>query len=160
MSVDQTILRISSVRPVDNFKEIKTVSLLGGMEFQPVGADGELRHGQLGETFYGNKADTYGILSTITRTDFINDDLNALTAIPKRIGRGGMLKLNDLGWREFLDNATFFSVANKNLTGSELNDVGLDWTESRYNLLGDPDGQPLGVPAKSCWCRRPRKPWP
>ncbi len=148
MSVDQTILRISSVRPVDNFKEIKTVSLLGGMEFQPVGADGELRHGQLGETFYGNKADTYGILSTITRTDFINDDLNALTAIPKRIGRGGMLKLNDLGWREFLDNATFFSVANKNLTGSELNDVGLDWTESRYNLLEDPDGQPLGVPAK------------
>jgi hypothetical protein len=30
-------------------------------------------------------------MTSVTRTDLINDDLGALTAVPQRIGRGGAL---------------------------------------------------------------------
>jgi hypothetical protein len=146
MAVDQTLLRICAVRNVSDFKEIKTVSLTGGLMFQDVGADGELKHGQLGEVAYGNKADTRGIIFAITRTDMINDDLGALTAVPKRIGRGGMLKLNDIGWREFLDNASFFSAGNGNTSTVEgrLNSTGLSEAETKFLSQTDPDGNILG----------------
>lgn len=147
MSVDQTLLRIASIRPVNDFKEIKTVSLTGGMMFQPVGQDGELKHGQVGEVVFSNKADTYGILFSITRTDYINDDLNALTAVPRRIGRGGMLKLNDIGWKEFLDNATFFSTGNLNVSTDDgtMSIAGLSEAEIVFSSQLDPDGNPIGI---------------
>ena len=147
MSVDQTILRIAAIRPVNDFKEITTVSLTGGMMFEPVGPDGELHHGAVGQKAYANKADTYGILFAITRQDMINDDLGALTSVPRRIGRGGMLKLNDIGWTEFLDNSSFFAVGNANInTGvADMTIGGLAATETIFMDQTDPDGNPLGA---------------
>jgi len=147
MSVDQTPLRIAAIRPVRDFKTINTMSLTGHLQFEQVGPGGELKHGTLGEETYTNKADTYGIILAVTRTDIINDDLGALTAVPRRIGRGGMLKLNDIFWTEFLNNSTFFTTArgNANEAVADMTAGGLAATETIFMNQTDPDGKPLGV---------------
>jgi hypothetical protein len=148
LSIDQTPLRVGKVRPVRDFKQTTTVSLTGGLMFKKIGPDGELKSAELGETVYLNQADTYGIICQITRTDIINDDLNALTAVPTRIGRGGMLKLNDLFWSTFLNNSSFFTSGNKNVNtgaGSALSFAGLSAAEVVFMNQQDPDGNPLGI---------------
>jgi hypothetical protein len=150
MAVDQTPLAIASVRSVRDFKQITTVSLTGDLIFKELTPAGEIQHGTLADESYTNQADTYARMLAITRKDIINDDLGALTAAPRRLGRGGMLKLNDIFWKVFLDNSTFFTAARTNVstaTGA-LTTAGLAATETIFMSLTDPDGLPLGVSPK------------
>jgi phage major head subunit gpT-like protein len=82
--------------------------------YEKVGPAGELKHATAGELSYTNQVETYGRMFAITRQDIINDDLGALTAIPKKLGRGAALKLNDVFWTVFLNNSTFFASGNAN----------------------------------------------
>ena len=151
MSVDQTALALSATRNVRNFQTTTTVSLTGALMFEKLGAAGEIKHGTLGDVTYTNKADTYAQMLAITRQDQINDDLGALTSAPRRLGRGGMLMLNDIWWTKFLGlvNASFFASGNNNInTGvADMTVGGLDATETIFMNQTDPDGKPLGVMA-------------
>lgn len=146
-AVDNTFMEIATIRSVRDFKEITTVSLTGDLMFEKVGKGGEIPHGTLGEETYGNKADTYAKMLAITRQDMINDDVGALTNVPRRLGRGSKLKLNDIGWAEFLDNSTFFTAGNGNVnTGvADMTVGGLAATEAIFEAMTDPDGKPLGA---------------
>lgn len=146
-AVDQTPLRIAAIRSVRDFKTITTVSLTGGFQFEKLSPAGEIPHATPGELSYTNKADTYGIMFAVTRTDYINDDLGALTAVPRKIGRGGMLKLNDIFWAEFLNNSSFFTSGNVNVNTAvaDMTIGGLDATETIFNDQTDADGKPLGA---------------
>ncbi len=154
-TVDMTPMRIASIRNVRNFQQITTVSLVGDTQFEKLGAAGEIKHGTLGEVVYTNKADTYAKMLAITRQDIINDDLGALTVVPRKLGRGAGLKLNDIFWTAFLRGETdgFFASSHTNPTGnSNLNagaaDVtvgGLDATYTLFMNQIDPDGKPLGI---------------
>jgi hypothetical protein len=114
--------------------------------FEQLSPAGEIPHGELGETVYTNQADTYAKMFAITRKDIINDDLGALTRVPRRLGRGGMLKLNDLFWTVFLDNSTFFASGNSNVSTADgtLGLTGLQQAEAIFMNQTDPDGLPLG----------------
>jgi hypothetical protein len=149
-SIDRTALDISAIRPVRDFKTITTISLTGGFQFEKLTADGEIPHATPGELTYTNKADTYGIMFAVTRQDYINDDIGALTAVPRRIGRGGMLKLNDIVWTEFLNNSSFFTAGNNNVnTGvADMTTGGLAATEAIFMAQTDADGKPLGAMPK------------
>lgn len=147
MAVDQTPLRIAAIRAVRDFKQITTVSLTGGMLFEKLGAGGEIKHKEVSELSYTNQADTYAAMFAITRRDIINDDLGVLTAVPRRLGRGGMLKLNDIFWTEFLNNSAFFTSGNSNVstdTGA-LGLTGLQQAETIFMNQTDADGLPLGA---------------
>lgn len=146
-AVDMTPLRIAAVRPVNDFKTITTVSLTGDLQFDKIGASGEIKHGTLGETAYSNKADTYARMLSITRQDIINDDMGALTSVPRRLGRGAGLKLNDIFWSKFLNNSAFFTTARKNVNEGVANMTvgGLTATETIFMDQVDPDGKPLGI---------------
>ena len=146
-AVDQTPLRISSIRNVRDFKTITTVSLTGDLQFEKVGTSGEIIHGELGDLAYTNKADTYARMLAITRTDIINDDLGALTSVPRRLGRGAMLALNNIFWTEFLNNGAFFAADNDNVNEgvADMTVGGLGATELIFMSQTDPDGKPLGV---------------
>jgi hypothetical protein len=149
-AVDQTPLRIAAIRSVSDFKQITTVSLTGGFQFEKLSPAGEIPHAAPGELTYTNQADTYGIMFAVTRKDYINDDLGALTAVPRKIGRGGMLKLNDIFWTEFLNNSSFFTSgrANVNEGVADITIGGLDATETIFNNQTDADGKPLGAMAQ------------
>jgi len=148
-AVDQTCLRISNIRNVTDFKTITTTSLTDGVIFEKVGPAGEIKHGTLGELTYSNKADTYAKMLAITRTDYINDDLGALTLVPKKLGNGAMKKLNDIFWTEFLAlvGANFFATGNSNInTGAaDMTIGGLKATEVIFMNQTNPDGTPLGL---------------
>jgi len=149
-AVDMTPMAIAAVRPVRDFKQITTVSLTGHLMFEELGASGEIKHGAVSDMTYTNQADTYARMLAITRKDIINDDLGALTAVPRRLGRGGALKLNDIFWTVFLDNSTFFAGGNSNVnTGvANMTVAGLEATETIFLNQTDPDSKPLGVQAK------------
>lgn len=152
-AIDMAPLQIAPVRSVRNFQTITTAAMSGNLNFEKVGATGEIPHGNLGETTYTNKADTYAKMLTISRQDIINDDLGALTAAPRKLGRGAATKLNEIFWTEFLAlvGASFFASGNSNInTGvADMTVGGLDATEVIFKNQTDPDGLPLGIMPKT-----------
>jgi hypothetical protein len=146
-AVDMTPMRIAAIRPVNDFKTVTTVSLTGDLQFDKLGAAGEIKHGTIGEEVYSNKADTYARMLAVTRNDIINDDLGALTAVPRRLGRGAALKLNDIFWTKFLNNSAFFTGGRNNVNTGVANMTvgGLTATETIFMNQTDPDGKPLGL---------------
>ena len=147
-SVEQTWRSICSVRNVSDFKTVTSYRLVGREQYEQVAPGGELKHGTLGEEKYENRADTYGLLLTIDRRDVINDDLGAITTVPRKLGRGSGLKINDVFWSAFLNNATFFTAGNNNyLTGVDtlLSIDGLTKAEIAFLEQVDADGKPTGV---------------
>lgn len=158
-AVEDTWKAISAVRPVNDFKAITSYRLTGDLEFEEVGSTGELKHGELGEQSYSNQAKTYGKMLALTRTNIINDDLGALAATPRMLGRGGALKLNKVFWTAFMDNSTFFAATHTTAgdTGNANYDEGADTAlsidaltlaEMMFLNQVDDRGNPLGVVPK------------
>jgi len=147
-SVESSWREIAARRNVSDFKQVTSYRLTGGFEYEEVGPDGELKHAQLGEQAYANRAKTYGKMFALTRQDLINDDLGAITAVPRRLGRGAVLKLNEVFWRTFLDSAAFFSAANHNFLDGADTVLGIDGLTKAEQLFldqTDPDGNPVAV---------------
>ena len=147
-SVERTWRNITSIRNVSDFKAVTSYRLIGKDQYEQVAPGGELKHGTLGEESYSNKADTYGLLLSIDRRDVINDDLGAITTVPRKLGRGSGLKINDVFWSVFLDNSAFFTAGRNNyLTGSDtaLSIDALTKAEKTFLEQVDADGKPIGV---------------
>ncbi len=147
-SVERTWRNICAIRNVSDFKTVTSYRLIGSEQYEQVAPGGELKHGTLGEESYSNKADTYGLMLSVDRRDIINDDLGAITQVPRKLGRGSGLKINDIFWATFLDNAAFFTAGNNNyLTGatSALGIDGLTKAETSFMEQVDSDGKPIGV---------------
>jgi hypothetical protein len=138
---------ISSVRSVNDFKTLTSYRLNGGFKFEKVANGGELKNAAASDESRTISADTYGIMTSVTRTDLINDDLGALTAVPQRIGRGGALKLNDVFWASFQDDSAFFTTGrgNKKTTAGALSLANLKAIATLFRKLKDPDGNPVAV---------------
>jgi len=149
-AVDMTPMAIAPVKNVRDYKQITTVSLTGDLQYLPLGPDGQIKHGTLGNEKYNNQADIYARMLAVTEKDIVNDDLGALTVVPRRLGRGAALKLNDLFWTVFLNNSAFFTSGrnNVNTAVADITLGGLDATETIFNDQTDPDGKPLGLMAK------------
>jgi phage major head subunit gpT-like protein len=147
-AVESTWRDIAAIRSVRDFKQVSSYSLTGGFVYEEIPPGGELKHATVGETAYTNQAKTYGRMFGIDRRDLINDDLDALTAVPRRLGRGGALKLNDVFWMEFLNNAAFFTAGNNNYADGAGTALGIDsltQAETMFLDQTDPDGHPLAV---------------
>ncbi len=147
-AVERTWRNICAVRNVSDFKTVTSYRLIGKDQYEQVPPGGELKHGTLGNETYTNKADTYGLLLAIDRRDIINDDLGAITTVPRKLGRGSGLKINDVFWATFMKNSTFFTADNKNyLTGADtaLTIDGLTKAEVAFMDLTDSDGKPIGI---------------
>lgn len=148
MNVEQTLFRIAAKKNASDFKEMTSYRLTGAFQYELVGPGGEIPHGKVSEQSFTNKVDTYGVMFAVTRQDQINDDLGALTALPQRIGRGAGLKVLDVGWTAFLDNASFFTTGNLNYfsgAATTLQSSSLKTAVQMFRKQTDPDGKPLGI---------------
>jgi hypothetical protein len=145
--VESSWRSISSVRSVNDFKALTSYRLNGGMKFEKVAPGGELKNAAVSDESRTISAETYGIMTSVTRNDLINDDLGALTAVPQRIGRGGALKLNDVFWASFQDDSAFFTTGrgNKKTTAGALSLANLKAIATMFRKLKDPDGNPVAV---------------
>ena len=147
-SVERTWRNVCAVRNVSDFKTVTSYRLIGKDQYELVAPGGEIKHGTLGNETYSNRADTYGLMLSIDRRDIINDDLGAITTVPRKLGRGSGLKINDVFWSVFLNNAAFFTTGNKNyLSGADtaLSIDGLTKAEIAFMDQVDSDGKPIGV---------------
>jgi len=151
MSVEAAWQMISDIQSVSDFKTITRYRLTGDDVYEKVAPGGEIKHGTLGEESFTNKADTFAKMLAVTRQDLINDDLGALTTVPRKLGRGAGLKLNSIFWTEFLaDHATFFPTdgSEGNYVGgtaSALSIAGLNGAVTKMRRQTDKDGNPISV---------------
>jgi phage major head subunit gpT-like protein len=106
---------ISKIVPVNDFKTHTFVRLLDDLAFEEVGSGGELTHGTLADATMTAQAYTYGRMLAITRQQIINDDLGALSDVPRRLGRAAAQKFNSLYWTKFLAADNFFHSSNGNV---------------------------------------------
>ncbi len=144
MNVDQSWREVSGIGSVNDFKEVSKYSLSGDMKYKQVGPGGELKHGEIGSVKYVNQADTYGILFGINRQNMINDDLDVLSTVPNRMGRGAGINFNDVFWTRFLNNAAFYTAGNNNLIEvGPLSIAELRRMVTASRLQTDPDGRPM-----------------
>jgi len=146
-SVESAWRQISAVRSVNDFKAVSQYRLNGGFKFQKVANGGEIKNAAAKDEVRTISAETYGVMTSVTRTDLINDDLGALTAVPQRIGRGGALTLNDVFWASFKDDSTFFTTnkKNKKTSATALSSAGLVEALTLYRKLVDRDGNPMAT---------------
>ena len=145
--------QVAQIKAVRDFKQHTSYRLLDSLAYEEVGPGGEIKHGTASEESYSRQARTYGSMLTITRTDLINDDLSAFDDLRVRIGRGALTKFNQIFWAAFLNNSTFFSSGNANVStggGSALDaaGVGLQAAVLKFRQLksGDEksvDGEPV-----------------
>jgi len=147
-AVESVWEQISLVRPLNDLKAATGVRLDGGFVFDEVGNDGKLKSADAGDAARTLQAKTYGRMSSITRTDIINDDLGALTAVPRRLGRGAALKFNQVFWAAFeASNSTYFQGATAG-AGNALAIGSVETAYGAYRSLSDPDSAPLGITPK------------
>lgn len=147
-SVERTWRNICAVRNVSDFKTVTSYRLIGKDQYELVNPGGELKHGSLGNELFTNKADTYGLMLSIDRRDIINDDLGAITTVPRKLGRGSGLKINDIFWSTFLNNSSFFTAGAKNYISGATTALTIDGlTEGEVKFMDqtDSDGKPIGV---------------
>lgn len=147
-SVERTWRNICAVRNVRDFKTVKSYRLIGRDQYELVGPGGELKHGTLGEESFENRADTYGLMLTIDRRDIINDDLDAISTVPRKLGRGSGLAINNVFWTTFMANASFFTTARGNYAEgatTALTIDGLTTAEQLFFDMEDSDGAPIGI---------------
>ncbi len=154
--VDETWRKICKFSSVNDFKTNHRYRLTSEFKFEKIGDGGEMKHGKIDEMKFTQKAETYGIMFALTRQMIINDDLSALTDIPRQIGMGAAEAIMDAVW-ELLhanpaqeDGKEFFHADHKNyLTGanSALSVDGLTLAEIAFMEQTKPNGRPLGIPA-------------
>lgn len=147
-SVESSWRSIASVRSVNDFKTLTSYRLNGGFKFEKVANGGELKNAGASDDQRTISAETYGIMTSVTRTDLINDDLGALTAVPQRIGRGGALTLNDQFWTVFqADHGTWYTTGRGNLVSNAgaLSIANLKKLVTAFRKMKDPDGNPVAV---------------
>lgn len=149
LGVDTVWRLISAIGRTSDFKEFKRYRLTGDSQYRKVAPGGEIEMGTIGEAEYSNKVDAYGLRLAISRTDMINDDLGALNDVPRHLGRGAGLKVNDVFWAEFLDNAAFFSAANDNFFDGDPDSLltieGLTQAERLFLDQVDEQGKPVSI---------------
>lgn len=149
--VENTWRNVSAIRAVRDFKTNTLYRLTGAGQFEEVAPGGELKHGTLGEEAYTIAAKTYGLMYSISREMLVNDDLGPLSEIPAKLGRGAALKLNDVFWTAFLNNANFFTAARGNYAegaNTALSVSALEQAETLFVKQVDADGKPLGANPK------------
>ena len=112
---------ISRVESVTDFKTRTVHRLLDNFEYEKLLPDGTMRHGQVSEETYTHKAETVAKMFSLTREDFINDNLGAFNRIRLQLGLGAAKKLQKMFWTKILGTgaASFWTAARGNyITGA------------------------------------------
>lgn len=138
--------KVTDVVNVRDFKTITQYKLSGSLKYEKVGIGGELKHGAVSEGSYTVKADTYGKIFAITREHIVNDDMNALSAIPRELGYGANDAFNEVFWTEWLSgDGGFFAYTSSGVMSSAAALATIAAAEAKFFELTKPNGTPLGV---------------
>lgn len=148
-AVEQAWRKIARINAnVQDFKSYSTYAYTGDATFAQIAKDGQITHGTVADEAYTNKLETFARMMGFTRQDLVNDDLGILASRAQKLGRGAGLALNKVFWKEFLNNASFFTAGNGNyISGATttVTSVGLGLADKAFGDMLGPDGNPLGL---------------
>ncbi|HKJ72919.1 MAG TPA: ClpP-like prohead protease/major capsid protein fusion protein [Alphaproteobacteria bacterium] len=133
---------------LSDFKIVNLVNLNLFDELLEVPEGGKYQKGQIGDSGETVQLAEYGRTFTLSRRAIINDDLNALTMVPRRMGEAAARTLGTLAAHVLIDNPkmadgnNLFSAQHSNSdTGSAL---GIDTIQAGFDAMAeqtDPDGK-------------------
>lgn len=150
LAVNQSVLQLASVSDANDFKQLSRYRITADGSWEKVGGDGEIKSGTLAEESYTNQVDTYGKLYSITRKDWINDDLGAFSQVNAMLGRGAALTLVKAVASEVRSPTTsnFFHANNANLLtggGSALSVSAIAAAVKAFREFEDAQGEAVMV---------------
>lgn len=109
---------------LSDFKTHKRLSMGVFDILDEVREGGEYKYGTVSERSEAIQLATYGKMFAITRQAIINDDLNAFTDIPRKMGRAAARTVGDLVFKVITDNVVMsdglalFHATHNNLAGT------------------------------------------
>lgn len=153
--------KFCSVSRANDFKPVYNYRVGGDFTYKEISNNAnEISNATFSEEEYTNSVKSYALMYTITRQMLYNDDLNALSEYPKRLGQGAAETLNDEIYRVLLANATcsdgnaFYSTAHNNYrvaTSQKPTALALDTlaeATEMFETQETPDGRPIAQDAK------------
>ena len=143
-TIDDPTDRLARVVNARDFRDQYFINLLTSGEFADVKANGELENLELSDTSYTNRAKMRGFELRLGYEAIANDDMNALTEIPRLMGRKAAIRKQKIFF-DLLANATPVTGITGNPT---LSLAGLDKGLAAFRGLKDGDGDPLGIRPK------------
>ncbi len=128
-----------------DFKPSYSYQLEGSGKLEHVGQDGEIKHGQIVESEYTKKLQTYAKMLSFTRQMFISDDMNSLAGASSMLGIMAY-KAREYAAVQMIANTAIFSTDNGNLlTGNTLGIDGLTESGKAFDGQTDSDGLPISI---------------
>lgn len=129
---------------VNDFKTTSMYRLAGTGAWTKIAPDGELKNGNLEESTFTGKADTYGQIVSFSRQMLKNDDLGALMRVPALMGRGAALAREKAAFDLLITGVgSFFASGNKNVSSGVLSIAGLTNAEKVFLDQVDANGDPI-----------------
>lgn len=121
---EETYQMWTSKGSMSDFKTGKRVGLDAFPALAEIKEDGEYSYGTMGDFAEPVVLGTYGKMFKITRQTIINDDLDAFTRIPARMGRAARRTIGNLAYAvltgnpDMSDGTALFHADHNNLAGS------------------------------------------
>lgn len=127
---------------VPDFRSVTRFRVHGTGAWEKLTVGGELKTGQIEEgASYTIQAETIGQINFLTREDFINDDLGALSRIAEMMAFYGSLAPEIQTFKTISDNASnFFHANNSNLvtgTANAFGETGLKELWKKFRMQRD-----------------------
>lgn len=143
---ENTWQAVTDIVSVKDFKTINQYRLGGTLKYEKVGPTGEIKHGVVSESSYSVKADTYGKMFAVSREHIVNDDLSALTSVPRELGYGASEAFNEVFWTEFLGGVGGdYTSTSTGVMSSSAALATIAAAEAVFFGLTKPNGEPLTV---------------
>ncbi len=146
--------KLCTTADLSDFKANERFRLTDIGDLMPVGADGEIKEGGVGEEKATNQLDTYAKKFCLTRKMIINDDLGAFLKVPAAMGNRAARLVDQLFFKRLLSNPAMsdgkalFSSPHKNLLTGGNSALSSDSLKKAIQLFlnqTDADGQPINV---------------
>lgn len=149
---DETFPLWTSKGTLPDFKVGKRVDLNTFPGLDQIQDGAEYRYADFGERGESVQLATYGKLFSLTRQTIINDDLDAFSKIPKRMGRAAVRTVGDLVYAvltsnpAMADGTQLFHANHKNLlTGSVISTGSIDAMQVAMATQKDGTGSTLNI---------------
>jgi hypothetical protein len=146
-SVPTTYQHWCKIVNVSDFKPVPLITVDLDGTLAPVGNNGVLEHGRMGDSSFTVQTQTFGKMYGITRKERINDDMNAYLSKFATIGQTVPKTVNQLAYYTLLKGAsTYFTAAKGNYlqgAGTAFSQEALQQAIALYDNKVGFDGQPI-----------------
>ena len=153
-----TWMAFTQITEVADFREIARVQLGDASKLEKKLENGEYRHGTIGEAAEKYRVEEYGKLIAIGRRMIVNDDLQAFSQLPAKMGIQARNLESDLIWADLLSNpvmgdgVALFHASHGNLgTAAALGETPLAEARKLLRLQKGLGGNKLNLTPRSLY---------